>query len=45
MSLADTESDGLLGAVDDAVYAVISTVNAVYDDLLSIADSAAEDTE
>ena len=38
LSLADTESDGLLGAVDDAVYAVISTVNAVYDDLLRTAE-------
>ena len=39
LSLAGTESGGLLSAVDDAVYAVISTVNAVYDDLLNAAEN------
>ena len=41
MFLADTGSDELLSAVDDAVYAVISAVNAAYDDLPDAADHAA----
>ena len=45
LSLANTESDELLNAVDNAVHAVISTVNAVYDDLLRTAEKAAEDLE
>ena len=45
LSLARTEGNILLNAVDDAVYAVTSTVNAVYEDLLSAANKAAGEVE
>ena len=45
LSLARTEGNILLNAVDDAVYAVTSTVNAVYEDLLSAANATAEGAE
>ena len=45
LSLARTEGNILLNAVDDAVYAVTSTVNAVYEDLLSAANATAEGVE
>ena len=45
LSLARTEGNILLNAVDDAVYAVTSTVNAVYEDLLNAANTAAEGAE
>ena len=45
LSLARTEGHILLDAVDDAVYAVTSTVNAVYEDLLNAANTAAEGAE
>ena len=41
LSLARTEGNILMDAVDDAVYAVISTVNAVYEDLLDAANKTA----
>ena len=41
LSLARTENEAVLGAVDDAVYAVTSTVNAVYEDLLDAANKTA----
>ena len=40
LGLAGAESPEVLTAVDDAVCAVISTINAVYDDLLRVADHA-----
>jgi len=45
LKMAESESPEVLAALDDAVCSVISVVNAVYDDLLRIADAAAEDTE
>lgn len=46
LELANSESEDVLTAVDDAVCAVIATINAVYDDLLRVADGAAgEDLE
>ena len=45
LELAEAESPEVLTAVDDAVCAVIGTINAVYDDLLRVADAAAEDLE
>ena len=41
LELAASEDEGVLTAVDDAVCAVIATINAVYDDLLRVADNAA----
>ena len=41
LELAASEDEGVLTAVDDAVCAVIATTNAVYDDLLRVADNAA----
>lgn len=41
LELADSESEDVLTAVDDAVCAVIGAVNAVYDDLLRAAYGAA----
>ena len=41
LELAGAESPEVLTAVDDAVCAVIATISAVYDDLLRVADSAA----
>lgn len=40
LELAGSEDEGVLAAVDDAVCAVISTINAVYDDLLAIAENS-----
>lgn len=40
LELAGSESEEVLTAVDDAVCAVISTINAVYDDLLAIAGNS-----
>lgn len=46
LELANSESEDVLMAVDDAVCAVIGAVNAVYGELLDIADGAAgEDSE
>lgn len=46
LELANSESADVLTAVDDAVCAVIGAINAVYDDLLRVADGAAgEDLE
>lgn len=46
LELANSESKDVLAAVDDAVCAVIGAINAVYDDLLRVADGAAgEDLE
>ena len=38
--LAGSGPEGVLAAVDDAVCAVISTINAVYGDLLAIAENS-----
>ena len=40
LELAGSESEEVLTAVDDAVCAVIATINAVYDDLLAIAGNS-----
>ena len=40
LELAGSESEEGVTAVDDAVCAVIATINAVYDDLLRVADNA-----
>ena len=40
LELAGSESEEVLTAVDDAVCAVISTINAVYGDLLAIAKNS-----
>ena len=40
LELAGSESAEVLTAVDDAVCAVISTINAVYGDLLAIAENS-----
>ena len=40
LELAGSESEEVLTAVDDAVCAVISTINAVYNDLLAIAGNS-----
>ena len=40
LELAGSESEEVLTAVDDAVCAVISTINAVYGDLLAIAGNS-----
>ena len=40
LELAGSESEEVLTAVDDAVCAVIATINAVYDDLLAIAENS-----
>lgn len=45
LELANSESEDVLTAVDDAVCAVIATINAVYDDLLRVADNAAGEME
>ena len=45
LELANSESEEVLTAVDDAVCAVIATINAVYDDLLRVADNAAGEME
>ena len=46
LELAGSESEDVLTAVDDAVCAVIGAINAVYDDLLRVADGATgEDLE
>lgn len=45
LELANSESDDVLMAVDDAVCTVIATINAVYDDLLRVADNAAGEME
>lgn len=45
LELAGSESEDVLTAVDDAVCAVIATINAVYDDLLRVADNAAGEME
>ena len=42
LELAGAESPEVLTAVDDAVCAVIATISAVYDDLLRVADEAAQ---
>ena len=41
LDLAGSESPEVLTAMDDAICAVIGTISAVYDDLLRVADSAA----
>ena len=41
MELAASESEEVLDALDDAVYAVATVVNAVYDDLLRVAEESA----
>ena len=43
LELADSESEEVLTAVDDAVCAVITAINAVYGDLLEIAESSGRD--
>ncbi len=40
LELAGSESEEVLTAVDDAVCAVVATINAVYDDLLAIAENS-----
>ena len=45
LELANSESEDVLTAVDDAVCAVIGTINAVYDDLLRVADNAVGEME
>lgn len=45
LELAGSESEEVLTAVDDAVCAVIGAINAVYDDLLRVADNAAGEME
>lgn len=45
LELAGAESPEVLTAVDDAVCAVIATINAVYDDLLRVAGSSREGLE
>ena len=46
LELANSESEDVLTAVDDAVCAVIGAINAVYDDLLRVAEGVAgEDLE
>ncbi len=40
LELAGSESEEVLTAVDDAVCAVVATINAVYDDLLAIAGNS-----
>lgn len=45
LDMAESECPEVLSALDDAVCSVISAVNAVYDDLLRIADNAVEGTE
>ena len=40
LELAEAESPEVLTAVDDAVCAVIAAVNAVYDDLLRVAEAS-----
>ena len=45
LELANSESEDVLTAVDDAVCAVIGAINAVYDDLLRVADNAAGEME
>ena len=40
LELAGSESEEVLTAVDDAVCAVIATINAVYDDLMAIAENS-----
>ena len=40
LELAASEDEGVLTAVDDAVCAVIATINAVYGDLLAIAENS-----
>ena len=45
LELANSESEDVLTAVDDAVCAVIGAVNAVYGDLLDIADGTAGEVQ
>ena len=45
LELAEAESPEVLTAVDDAVCAVITTISAVYDDLLRVAGSSREGLE
>lgn len=45
LELGASEDEGVLAAVDEAVCAVIATVNAVYGDLLLVADNAAGEME
>ena len=45
LELGASEDEGVLTAVDEAVCAVIATVNAVYGDLLYVADNAAGEME
>ena len=45
LELAGSESEEVLTAVDDAVCAVVATINAVYGDLLRVADNAAEEVQ
>ena len=45
LELGASEDEGVLTAVDEAVCAVIATVNAVYGDLLHVADNAAGEME
>lgn len=45
LELGASEDEGVLTAVDEAVRAVIATVNAVYGDLLYVADNAAGEME
>ena len=40
LELAGSESEEVLTAVDDAVCALIATINAVYGDLLAIAENS-----
>ena len=40
LELAGSESEEVLTAVDDAVCAVVATINAVYGDLLAIAENS-----
>ena len=45
LELGVSEDEGVLTAVDEAVCAVIATVNAVYGDLLRVVDSATGEME
>ena len=45
LELANSESEDVLTAMDDAVCAVIATINAVYDDLLRVAGNAAGEVQ
>ena len=43
LDMSKSENEGVLTAVDDAICAVIATVNSVYDNLLCMPDDAVED--